>query len=257
VGGALYQRVLSSGKIRAAYTIYPPGCFRDQDGRLRGVFVETLERAAADLNLEVEWTEEVGWATQIEGLRKGRYDIIGSSVWANPKRAREATLSTPLYFSPLFVYARSGEKRFSGARTEELNQEGVRFSTVDGGTGEVVVKGQFPKAQRVALPQLSDFGQSFLDVVHGKADVVIMEPFHANKFLSSHPDSIKNLSGDDPLRLFGNCYMFAAGEQAFANMLNEVLRDLLQAGFVEHLLAGYEQFSGSYLRVAPPYAKPN
>ena len=102
---SLYERVLKAGKIRAAYTIYPPGCFKNEKGELKGVFIETLEQAAKNLNLTVEWTEEVGWATQIEGLDRDRYDMIGSSVWTNPKRARLATLSAPLYFSPLYICA--------------------------------------------------------------------------------------------------------------------------------------------------------
>ena len=103
---SLYDRVMKSGKIRAAYTIYPPGCFKNEKGELKGVFVETLEQAAKNLNLSVEWTEEVGWATQIEGLDTNRYDMIGSSVWMNPKRARLATLSSPLYYSPLYICAK-------------------------------------------------------------------------------------------------------------------------------------------------------
>ncbi|MGD0253572.1 MAG: transporter substrate-binding domain-containing protein [Verrucomicrobiota bacterium] len=74
---SLYDRVMKSGKIRAAYTIYPPGCFKDDNGKLKGVFVETLEEAAKNLGLTVEWTEEVGRGTQIEGLENNRFDMIG------------------------------------------------------------------------------------------------------------------------------------------------------------------------------------
>lgn len=34
---SLYDRVMKSGKIRAAYTIYPPGCFKDENGKLKSV----------------------------------------------------------------------------------------------------------------------------------------------------------------------------------------------------------------------------
>ncbi len=249
----LYDRILKSGTIRAAYTIYPPGCMKDANSKLVGVFVETLEKAASDLNLTVDWVEEVGWATQIEGLNTGRYDMIGSSVWANPKRARNATLSLSLYYSPLFLYTRSGEKRFDGLPLEKLDEKTVRFSTVDGGTGEVIVKAQFPRASRVALPQMSDFSQSFMDVVHNKADLVIMEPFQARKFLASNPGTIKGIDPSRALRTFGNCYMFKTGEIEFQNMLNVVLTELLSSGYVDELLSKYETYPGSYFRVARPY----
>ena len=251
---SLYDRVIRAGKIRAAYTIYPPGCFKDETGKLRGVFVETLEEAAKNLNLTVEWTEEVGWATQIEGMDRDRYDMLGSSVWANPKRARLATLSTPLYYSPLYIYARKGDLKFNDkSALSALNAAGERISTVEGGTGETIAKTQFPQAHRVALPQMTDFGVSFMEVIHNKSDIVIMEPFHAMKFLESNPGTIVNITPKEPLRVFGNCYMFKRGEADFQNMLNVSLTDLLSSGFVEALLAKYEKYPNSQLRVVRPY----
>lgn len=251
---SLYERVIKAGKIRAAYTIYPPGCFKNEKGELKGVFIETLEQAAKNLNLTVEWTEEVGWATQIEGLDTDRYDMIGSSVWMNPKRARLATLSTPLYYSPLYIYARKGDEKFKPSiALADLNSPDVRISTVDGGTGETIAKVQFPKAVLVALPQMTDFGVSFMDITHNKADIVIMEPFHAMKFLEANPESIVNISEQKPLRVFGNSYMFKRGEIEFQNMLNVSISDLLASGFVEELLAKYEKYPKSQLRVAAPY----
>lgn len=251
---SVYDRVIKSGTIRAAYTLYPPGCMKDSTGKISGVFVETLEEAAKLLDLKVEWTEEVGWATQIEGLETNRYDMIGSSVWANPKRAKLSTLTDPLYYSPIFIYTRANESRFGNLKSwEDLNNEKVKIATIDGGTGEQIAKSQFPKAQRVALPQLTDFGQSFLDVVHNKADIILMEPYHASKFLESNPNTIKNISVGKPLRTFGNCYMFKRNEPEFEHMLNVVLQDLLNSGYVEGLIKKYEKYPHSYSRVANPY----
>lgn len=255
---SIYEKVIETGKIRAAYTIYPPGCFKDKSGKLKGVFVETLEKAAESLDLKVEWTESVGWATQIEGLDNNRYDMIGSSVWANPKRAKFATLSIPLFYSPLFIYTRKEESRFDKLNDfHTLNSNDYIISTVDGGTGEVIVKNQFPKAKRLPLPQDTDFAQSFMDVVGRKADFVIMEPFQANKFLSSNPNTIKSILPNNPLRVFGNCYMFKKGEFEFEHMLNVVLQDLLNSGYVNSLIDKYEIYPNSYSRVSPSFSSLN
>jgi len=251
---SVYDRVMKSGTIRAAYTLYPPGCMKDSTGKISGVFVETLEEAAKLLDLKVEWTEEVGWATQIEGLETNRYDMIGSSVWANPKRAKLSTLTIPLYYSPIFIYTRASESRFDKLKSwDDLNIENVKIATIDGGTGEQIAKSQFPKAQRVALSQLTDFGQSFLDVVHNKADIILMESYHASKFLESNPNTIKNITVGKPLRTFGNCYMFKRNESEFEHMLNVVLQDLLNSGYIEELIKKYEKYPHSYSRVANPY----
>lgn len=74
----VYERIIKTGKIRAGYITYPPAAIKDASGKMTGIFVETLERAAQNLGLTVQWTEEVGWGDQIAGLEADRYDIIGS-----------------------------------------------------------------------------------------------------------------------------------------------------------------------------------
>lgn len=118
----LYDHVMSSGTLRVGYTVYPPGVIKGADGKPRGIAVDVLNEVASRLNLKIEWTEEVGWATQIEGLESGRYDIVGTAVWPNPKRARLTTLSKSLFYSPLYFYARSDDTRFA---------EGFNLATLD------------------------------------------------------------------------------------------------------------------------------
>ena len=250
----LQDKVLSNGTIKAAYTIYYPGCIKDGNGNLKGVFIETLERAAKDLNLKVEWVEEVGWGTQIAGLDNDKFDMMGSSVWANPKRAKAATLSIPLYYSQLYLYTRADETKFDKIKNyEELNNEDYTFTLVDGGTRKVLWDNMFSKSRNISLPENTDFGVSFKDVTSRKADLIIMEPYQAEKFLANNPNSIKKLDLGLPLKVYGNCFMFKKGENEFEHMLNTVLQDLINEGFVDKLLEKYEEYPNSFLRVNKPY----
>lgn len=251
---SLYDRVIKSGKIRAAYTMYPPACFKDENGKLKGVFVETLEEAAKNLGLKVEWTVEISRESQIEGLETDRYDMIGSAVWANPERAKLATLSHPLYYSPFYIYARKDDPKFKESiHMAALDSPDVRIAMVAGTTAEAIVKTQFPNAVGVALPRIIDDGTSFLDATNHKADILIMEKSGAMKLLAEHPGAIVNIKPSTPLRVIGNCYMFKRNEIEFQNMLNSEISDLLASGFVEKLLEKYEKYPNSQLRVAPPY----
>ena len=251
---SLYDRVMKSGKIRAAYTIYPPGCFKDENGKLKGVFVETLEEAAKNLGLTVEWTEAVGREEQVKGLDNGRYDMIGSAVWANPERAKLATLSRPLYYSPFYIYARKDDPKFNeNIRLAALDSPDVRIAMVAGSTAEAIAKDQFPSATRVALPRMTDHEGSFLHATNNPADIIIMEKSQAMKLLESNPGTIVNIRPSVPLRVIGNCYMFKRNELEFQNMLNSEINDLLTSGFVERELEKYEKYPNSQLRIAPPY----
>jgi ABC-type amino acid transport substrate-binding protein len=253
---SIYDRVIKDSTIRCGYTIYPPGCMKDSTGKLVGIFVETIEKAASNLGLKVKWVEEVGWATQITGLDYDRYDMIGSSVWSNPKRAKLTTLSTPLYYSPIGIYVRTDDNRFDNVKDWSiLNDAQYKISIVDGGTGDVIRKSQFPKSTSISLPENSDFGISFLDVVTKRADIIFIEPYQAEIFVQNNGYKVKNVATSNPLYVFGNCYMFKRNQSEFENMLNTVLQDLIYNSFVEHLINKYEKYPGSLLRVDKPYSK--
>lgn len=62
-GVEVYERIIKTGVVRASYLSYPPACMKDtKTGEMSGIFVEVLQKACDNLGLELEWTEEVGWA---------------------------------------------------------------------------------------------------------------------------------------------------------------------------------------------------
>lgn len=254
---SLYNKVIESGTLRVGYTVYPPGLFKDGSGDLKGIGYDVLNEIGKRLSLDVVWIEEVGWATQVEGLRSSRYDIIGTVVWPNPKRARVATLSKPLFYSPLHFYSRIDDDRFSDWKlTGSINNSDVKISAIEGATAEAIVSKQFPNATRVTLPQTSDVSQSFLDVVGRKADLVVSEPYQFLRFEKANPSKLKTVSPTQPLRVFGNSFMFLPNESAFENMINLVIEDLMLSGFIEERILHYEKVGETqkaFGRVAPDY----
>ncbi len=250
---SVYDQVIKSGVIRAAYLDYPPACMKDpKTGKLKGIFVETLEKAADNCGLKVQWTEEVGWGSQIEGLQTGRYDIVGSPVWANPTRGKMTTLSIPLYYSGIGIYTRSNDNRFT-KDWMKINDPGVKIATIDGETGDLIARSSFPLAQRVSSPQNTDISQKFLDITGNKADVFFAEPYFGYKYLQSNPGTIKNIAAEQPIRVLGNCYMMKQGEFNFKHMLDVAMEDLINSGFVDKELDKYEPAKNTFYRVAKPY----
>jgi ABC-type amino acid transport substrate-binding protein len=252
----VYDRVVKSKKLKAAWITYPPACVKDTNGqsagKMSGIFVDTLERVASNLGLTVEWGDEVGWGSQIEGLNTDRYDIVGSPVWANPTRGRETTLSIPVYYSGIGIYVRRDDSRFD-KDWKQINSDKTRIVTIDGETGDLIATSQFPLAQRVSLPQTSDISQLFLNVSSSKADVLFAEPYFYFQYLKSNPDNLKNIASQSPIRVLGNCYMFKRGETEMKQMLDVAIEDLLNSGYVDELLNKYEGTANAFYRVARPY----
>ena len=248
-----YERVMSTGVIRCGYVTYPPGCIKDANtGKLNGIFVDAIQKASENMGLKVEWAEEVGWGSMIEGLKSDRYDLVCSPVWANASRGKQAAFSVPLFFSGIGIYVRANDTRFDGS-PERINSPTIRVATVDGEMSDIIARSDFALASRVSHPQLSDVGQLLLDVADGKADATFVEPYIAQLFEKSHPGALKNIVAAHPIRVFPNTMMLRIDEPELRSMLDTALAELLNSGFVDESLRRYSPRSGAFYPVARPY----
>jgi len=254
---SVYDRVTRSGKIRCGYTIDPPGCLKDPNsGKLSGIGIDTLELVGKHLGLTVVWTEEVDWGTMIEGLETGRYDMIATPIWPNAARARVVDFSNPLYFSPIFAYAKAKEQRFKGLDLAGIDSPRYTIASIDGATPEVIAREDFPRAKLVSLPQHCQIAQMLLTVASGKADLTFVEPAVAAAFRSHNPGSVERITSK-PVRIFPNCWAFKRGQFEFKSMIDTVLSQLLNNGTVDKLIARYEPAPNTLFRTTLPYRLPN
>lgn len=247
---AVYERVINSNTLRASYLSYPPACMKDtKTGEMSGIFVDVLQKACDNLGLKLEWTEEVGWASQIEGLETNRYDIVGSPVWANPTRGKLTTMTIPVYYSGIGVYVRADDNRFDG-NLYLINDPNVKIGTIDGETADLIARTDFPDAKRVSSIQNTSIAQKFLDLTSNKCDVVFAEPYYAYEYLKNNPGTLKNIAEANPIRLFGNCYMFKKNEFQMQQMLNVAIQDLINSGYVDKIITKYEPAPHLFYRSA-------
>ncbi len=249
---SVYKRVLRAGKIRAAYAIYPPYCMKDPNtGAMSGIGVEALELVAKKLGLTVQYTEEVGWGSLIEGLESNRYDMIAMPVWTNPSRAKAAWFAKPLCFNPVFAYVRKGDQRFKNLAN--ANSPDVITSGIDGTTEDLIAQTDCPKAKHLTMPQLTDISQNFLNITSKKADIVFAEPGFATRFMKANPNLIENITPNHPVRIYSTCWLLKRGEAEFKAMIDTVLDEIQNSGEMERIVHKYEKAKLAVFLVAEPY----
>ena len=251
---SVYDRVMKSGTIRCGYTIYPPYCMKDPNtGKLSGISIDILEVAGKNLGLKIDWAEEVGWGTIIEGLETNRYDLVPTGVWPNANRGKHASFSIPISYSGLEVYVRPDDSRFTN-NLQAINSDAVTIATTDGCRVLDIAKNRFPHAHRLTHPDMTDESQLLLDVANHKADVTFADPTTVARFLKNNPGQIKSIT-TKPIEIEPNTMMFKIGEPAFKSVLDTALTELINNGYVDQVLNKYvyEPKRGVYYRLAAPY----
>jgi len=253
-GHSVYDKVVSSGTIRACYVVYPPDSIKDPNtGKLSGVFVDVLNKAAENMGLKVDWNAEVGWGELIEALNSNRCDVVGSGIWSNSARGKSSEFTVPVFYSAINAYVRADDYRFD-SNVKIANNQNYKIATIDGETAQLIAKRQFPNAQTVQLPQLTDVSQMLLNVVDKKADMTFIEPTVANAFMKSNPGKIKNVSASHPVAVYGNVILVKKGEFEIKSSLDNAINELLSNGYVDDVLNQYQKdYPGGFYRVAVPY----
>ena len=249
---SVYSRVIESGKIRCGYVPYEPGLIKDPNtGKFSGIMYDSMEEIAKNLKLKVEWTEEVGWGTMIEGLERDRYDMICSPVWANSTRGKLVDFSVPLFYSGIGAYIFSNNDEF--VDLPQLNSPETKIATVDGEMSDIIASSEFPLATKISLPQNSGVSQLLLNVQNAKTDITFVELFIAEGYLKNNPNSIKNIIANKPIRTFGNCFMFKKNQYELKQMIDTSSTEVLNSGYVDKSITKYETKPNTFYRVQNPY----
>lgn len=252
-GDDAYSRIMQTGRIRVGYISYPPSFIKDPNtGAYSGIFNEVLQQAAASLELKVDYTEELGWATMVEAVSSGRVDLVCTGIWPTAGRARRAEFTAPIYFSSIRAYSRKDDNRFDGNLTL-ANRSGIRIATIDGEMTSIIARSDFPSATGSSLPQNTDISQVLLEVTTGKADMTFVEVAVAEAFLEKNPHSVRAVANVQPVRVFPNVLMVGKGQFRLLSMLNVAIDELANNGLIDRAIAKYEKSAGLFQRRAQPY----
>ncbi|MFA6270040.1 MAG: transporter substrate-binding domain-containing protein [Candidatus Paceibacterota bacterium] len=256
-GAGVYDKVVKAGVIKSCYVVFPPAVIKDPNsGKISGIFVEALDKAAQNMGLKVDWVAEVGWGDQIEALNTGKCDIMGSDSWSNSTRGKSAEFIQPLYYSAINAYVKASDFRFDGD-ISIANNASYKLVTIDGETSSAIATQKFPNAKTLQLPQLTDVSQLFVNVVDGKADMTFQDAGTAYQYMKNNPGKIRNASPVKPLVVYGDVMMVKKGEFVFKSAIDNAMIELLNNGFLDSTISKYEKdYPGSIYRVNVPYVVP-
>lgn len=248
-----YDRVMRTQTLRCAYIVYPPEVIKDPNtGELSGTIIDLINEAGRQLEWKIDWVAEVGFGDMFDGLKTGKYDALCSGLWENPARAKSALFTVPVNYGVYYAFARSDDHRFDKG-LDLVNSKDIKIAVIDGEYADFVAAEDYPKAQTVRLPQLSDISQVLLSVSLKKADIAFLQKGSAKGFLKANPGKLKSIDSY-PVRVMpAPPVAVDQKEQELKNVLDATFRFLLNNGFVEKTLRKYDPELDSYKLVAKPY----
>ncbi|MDD5587399.1 MAG: transporter substrate-binding domain-containing protein [Alphaproteobacteria bacterium] len=248
-----FDRATRTKTLRCGYILYDPVVRKNpNNGALSGILVDALNEIGKRLEWKIEWTEELSFITQFEGLRTGRYDLVCTALWGFPEQAKAGEFIGPFYYEPIGIWARSGDTRFD-KDWSKINDPDVIVSGVDGTFPAQEAKAVFPQAKLRSLPQSSDYASPLMDVATGKADVTFINNSMGLAFDSNNPGKIRNIATGTPFRVFPIYVITAKGEFKLQSLMNNMLNLMHNDQSMARILRQYEKIPGSYYPVAKPY----
>jgi polar amino acid transport system substrate-binding protein len=145
---SVLAKIRKEGVLRAGYAQTGPWFYKDaKTGELGGIYKDAVEQLAKDMQIKVEW-KEVTFANVTVALRKGDFDLFGSSLVYLVPRALVVDYIGPLYSKgTLLLCHKDNADRFKTAA--DLNSPDVTFSVTAGASEEPRIPLLFPNKPKV------------------------------------------------------------------------------------------------------------
>ena len=145
---SVLAKIRKEGVIRVGYAQTGPWFYKDaKTGELGGIYKDVVDLLAKEIQINVEW-KEVTFANATVGLRRGDFDLFGSSLVYLVQRALVVSYVGPLHSKgTLLLIHKDNAGRFKTAA--DLNSPDVTFSVTAGASEEPRIPLLFPKGPKV------------------------------------------------------------------------------------------------------------
>ena len=145
---SVLAKIRKEGVINVGYAQTGPWFYKDaKTGELGGIYKDVVDMLAKEIQIKVEW-KEVTFANSTVALRRGDYDLFGSSLVYLVQRALVVNYVGPLYAKGvLFLIHKDNAGRFKTAA--DLNDPDVTISVTTGASEEPRIPLLLPKGPKV------------------------------------------------------------------------------------------------------------
>jgi cyclohexadienyl dehydratase len=186
-------QILDSGYLRVGTTgDYAPFSFRVSNASVfTGIDIDLAYDLAATLDVKILFIE-TSWPTLLKDLGDGLFDIAMTGVSRNLQRAQVGYFSDPYHVGGKTPISRCADKdKYSNL--VGIDMPDTRLIVNPGGTNERFIDLQIQYAKKIIH---SDNRTIFLELVNGRADVMITDQIEVHLQLPKHPELCATMPND-------------------------------------------------------------
>ena len=235
---SVLAKAMKGAVLEVGYAQTPVWFFKDaKSGELRGVYKDLVDILARDLEMTVGW-HEVTFADATVGLRRGDFDLFGSSAVYTLPRALVSEYVGPLWSKGSLAIVRK-ENAGKYRTIADLNSPDVTFSVNAGASEEQRMPQLFPKAKVSAVS-----GQMALaaePVRNSRATVYVTGDSDAMVLAKRNADWAHIVDVEHPFDKRPNTWLIRRGDSSWKNFLDFWATYITVNGEVQRLFDKYMQ----------------
>ena len=241
------EHILKTGTIRCGYFVWPPLLAKDLNtGAVSGVAYDIMEEIGKRLSLKIDWTEETGMDTALEGVSH-RYDMFCAPIFAASARSRIVSFSIPYAYTQIYLVTRANDTRFD-QDINIINNPDYKISVLEGEATAIYARQKFPLATPHAISQTQGFSFVLKDVELGKADATITDPKTIADYNKTNGGTLKIVGSP----VTSNATVFALpNDFRFKMMFDAALNELILDGSIEKILKKHDYAESGVLPISP------
>lgn len=189
VSGDTLSNIQKRGTIRVGVAVNAPWVLRDKNGQWIGLDVDLVRQFAQDMRWQIELVPTT-WASSIDDLRAGHFDLLAAGLSVTPQRALLLKYSHPYgNFSLGLVVNRKalGKDDLLTLETGAGNHKiGVLSGTVTAATAKLYLGNS-------DLVDINDESKAIQDLRNGALEGLIAEQPLPDALAHSYPDQLRTL----------------------------------------------------------------
>ena len=233
---SVLAKIKKGAALQIGYAQTPVWFYKDpKTGDLQGIYKDLVDTLAKDLEMTVDY-QEVTFANATVGLRKGDYDLFGSSLVYTVPRGLVINYVGPLWSKgSLAIVNKKDAGRFK--TVADLNSPDVTFSVSAGASEEQRMPLLFPKAKFIAISgQLAVAAEP---VRTGRATVFVIGDSDAIALAKRNPDWAHIIDEQHPFDKRPNTWAIRYGDEPWKNFIDMWSAYVTTNGLVQRLYDDY------------------